>query len=82
MYRDGVAGTYKNVLGEWHHYVLTGVNLSTWTMLKLNSYSSDWPINGYISDLRIYATALSPDDILELYHTSASLADNGTLMAY
>jgi len=38
--------------------------------------------NNDYSDFRIYATALSPDDVLELYHTSASLADNGTLMAY
>ena len=35
-----------------------------------------------ISDFRIYATALSADAVKELYQTSASLADNGTLMAY
>ena len=40
------------------------------------------PFAGYVSDYREYATALSPDDVLELYHTSASLADNGTLFAY
>lgn len=35
----------------------------------------------YLNDARIYATALSDNDILELYHTGASIADNGTLLA-
>lgn len=35
---------------------------------------------GKLSDFRVYETALSSDDILELYHTGASLASNGTLM--
>lgn len=38
--------------------------------------------NGKISDVRIYATALSADDIKELYQTSASITNNGTLMTY
>lgn len=37
---------------------------------------------GQLSDVRIYATALSADAVKELYQTSASLANNGTLMAY
>lgn len=36
----------------------------------------------YFSDFRIYATALSAEDIAELYNTAASLANNGTLFAY
>ena len=36
--------------------------------------------NGKISDVRIYSTALSADDILELYHTPISLSHNGTLL--
>lgn len=35
---------------------------------------------GSISDVRIYATALSADDILELYHTPVTLTSNGVLM--
>lgn len=37
---------------------------------------------GYLSDARIYATALSADDIKELYKTSAIATNNGNLMAY
>lgn len=35
---------------------------------------------GQISDFRVYSTALSADDILELYHTPETLANNGTLL--
>ena len=41
----------------------------------------DEKFNGKISDVRIYATALSADDILELYNTPISLASNGTLLS-
>ena len=36
--------------------------------------------NGMISDVRVYTTALSADDILALYHTPTSIANNGTLL--
>ena len=49
-----------------------------------NSYTgTGWngtKFNGQISDFRIYSTALSADDILELYHTPISLSNNGTLL--
>ena len=35
---------------------------------------------GKLSDARVYATALSADDILELYHAPISLSNNGTLL--
>ena len=37
---------------------------------------------GYFSDFRIYATALSADDILELYHTSAKIDNLGSIHAF
>lgn len=37
---------------------------------------------GEESDVRIYATALSADQIKELYNTAVSVANNGTLMGY
>ena len=42
--------------------------------------SNGIPFYGYISDLRAYATVLSEDDILELYHSSISLVNNDTLL--
>lgn len=39
-------------------------------------------LNGQLSDFRIYATALSDSDILELYQSSASVDNNGNLSTY
>lgn len=39
-------------------------------------------LKGQMSDFRIYATALSADQIAELYNTAVSVANNGTLMGY
>lgn len=38
------------------------------------------PYKGLMSDFRIYATALSEEDVLELYHAPISLTSDGTLM--
>ena len=58
---------------------------STATPFNLNylgrsNWSSDKYLDGQISDFRLYATALSADDIKELYQTSASITNNGTVM--
>ena len=37
---------------------------------------------GKLSDARVYATALSAEDVADLYNTSISLSNNGTLMGY
>jgi len=36
--------------------------------------------NNDYSDFRIYTTALTADDVLELYHTPISLSNNGALL--
>jgi hypothetical protein len=38
--------------------------------------------NGELSDFRAYATALSADDVRELYEISSSISNNGTVMGY
>jgi hypothetical protein len=70
--------------GQWHHYTITGVNITSWTKFLLNHYENytEWGIQGKISDFRIYATPLSVEDIKELYNTSTVICDNGTVMAY
>ena len=56
----------------------------TGSILHINGWSSggDYRTNGKISDFRIYSTALSEDDIKELYNTSAIINNNNTLEAY
>ena len=75
-YKDGVLTATKSGT------LSTKTKTSGAYRLGRDNRSGTTVLNGKMSDFRIYATALSADDILELYHTSASLADNGTLMAY
>ena len=82
FYKDGVAGSYKCAADGWHFFAITGLDLSTWTALKLNSYNSSWPLKGYINDLRIYSTILSVDDIKQLYNTAAKIDNLGGLHTF
>jgi hypothetical protein len=51
-------------------------------MLNIGGRQGNAQYNGKISDFRIYTTALSAEDIKELYNTSAFICNNGTLCAY
>ena len=82
-------GVYKN--GEYSKIYINGqlkksvlsASKIYWNIhsSKIGIYSSlNTYYNGQISDVRIYATALSDSDILELYQSSASVDNNGNLM--
>lgn len=73
LYIDGVfkanAKTYKGITG-------TTIYLNGWDS------GSNYNFNGQLSDFRIYATALSADDVLRLYNVGGSVAKNGVMMGY
>lgn len=78
MYLDGK-------LYEKKTYTSYGIHFNKNSYLFLGGESSGVSciapyFNGKLSDFRIYATALSDSDILELYHSSASVDNNGNLM--
>lgn len=73
LYLDGVlygqAKTVKSITG-------TDIWFNGW-----DSGSSYTLTDMSIADFRMYSTALSADDILELYHTSASIDKSGSIYA-
>ena len=74
MYISGEAETQSGTADYWSH------SASTITVGGREENAAMW--NGNISDFRIYSTALSADDVKELYNTSAYVLDNGTLLTY
>ena len=64
----GTATTYKSMTG-------TQIYISGW-----NANSEYKWVGGQISDFRIYATALTADDIKDLYSAPFSITNNGTLL--
>jgi len=72
IYRDGVIGTTPLGAGSWHHYTITGLNLSSWTAFRINMYSSTssgWNWTGKMNDFRIYDHILSKKEVQEIYST-------------
>lgn len=62
--------------------ITTGLQPSTTLRLFKDGYSSYACKEASISDFRIYATALSADDILQLYHTSAKVDNKQNLHTF
>lgn len=84
-YKSGIASIYidgvlKNSVSRTfsNRYINEGWNCIGAETNNVNINN----INGDISDVRMYATALSAEDIKELYNTSAYVLDNGTLLTY
>lgn len=80
----GDGSTLKLYVNGAHYGTAKTYKALTGTQIYINGWSSATSYAGveYISDFRIYATALSADDIKELYNTSAVVCNNGAMLAY
>lgn len=82
-YNAGVFKWYKNgVLNSTTDLSSKGTTIPLTNICVGNSYTgTSWNTKQYgkISDFRIYATCLSDADVLDLYHTAASIDNNGNL---
>ena len=67
IYEDGKVITAPSSIGVWHHYVITNVDLTTWTKFMINNYDYNWNANMQMSDIRVYSTILDATDVTELY---------------
>lgn len=65
----GTAKTYRGITGTQLH-------------LSGNDTGTSYKWIGWLSDFRLYSTALSADDIKELYNTSAYIDKDGSLRTY
>lgn len=68
MYK-GTAKTYKGITGTQLH-------------LSGNDTGTSYKWIGWLSDFRLYSTALSAEDIKELYNTAAYVDKDGSLRTY
>ena len=71
LYINGVEQTATSNVNHWTYSIDE-------TQIGKRSTSSDGLV-GNMTDLRLYATALSADDIKELYQAPVSISDNGTI---
>ena len=75
LYVDGVLKKTQTI--NWGTTPIADTNR---VQVAVDFPGSDEKYTGYYSDVRIYATALSADDVLTLYNTPISIANNGTLL--
>lgn len=83
VYKEGVATWYLDGKKNCSATYADKTIMPAGTFTLGDSYAgSDWNTNfhGKLSDFRIYATALSDEDIAELYNTPVSITSTGTMM--
>ena len=82
LYVDGVLKGTKESDIEPSWGQATGFVIGKMSYYYSNQSTAYFPFNGSISDAKVYATALSADDIKELYQTSALIDNQGNAYAY
>jgi hypothetical protein len=80
---DSIAKTLTLYInGVQHQQITTDGTVYHVQHFNLGGREGGSQFNGSISDFRIYATALSINDIKELYQTSALIDNNNNIYAY
>ena len=88
VWDNGVAQWYLNGAKYGNSVTYTGkkyIQNNVDTSIGDSYTGTSWggtPFDGWVSDFRLYATALSADDIKELYQTSASIDNGGNILGY
>ena len=70
-----VNGQPETQSGASNYYIHNADNCWLWN----RSYNNNYPFNGSLSDLRVYATALSAEDVKSLYQNCATIDPDGTI---
>ena len=73
LYVDGILQSTRSGADSWTH------TTDVFT-LTCRSYGSPAKMTCYLSDFRLYATALSQEDIQQLYNTPVSVTNTGAMM--
>ena len=70
-----VNGQAENQSGSTNYYIHNTDKFWLWK----RSYNNNYSFEGNLSDLRIYCTALSAEDVLSLYNNSAYIDNQGNI---
>lgn len=66
VYVDGEISTTLNRDGQWHHYAVTGLDLSSWAEMNVTNYPN-FEMHGNLEGLRIWEESLNEEEIQKLF---------------
>ena len=81
LYVDGVLKASQNSTAEVLWNEATGFTIGKMAY-SYTSTANYFPFNGSISDAKVYATALSAEDVLTMYKNSGIIDNKGNVYAY